>query len=184
MIKQNKKGQGVFLDLILMAVVVIGAAIIIGFFLYFSNTIYGVIVDSPITVSLPNGNQFNATQELRTVADPVINGVQQVRWWAFALFFAFFIYIVGSSFFIRASAANFIVYIIVSVIVFLISLYLTYVYENVTGAGTALSETYLSMGVFHTFMLNFHIWMLITSVCGLIALMIGASRSEEEGGSI
>ena len=174
----NNKGS--IGDLILLIAFGFMAIMILGGLYYGFHTAFGEINKMDFKVS--SGTNFSditsltikrvdtASRDLNLIAVVII----------FGMIFSIFV----SNALTKAHPAFFIVYIFLTLIGIIASVYVSNAYETLLTSGNVLSSALQNFGAMHYILMHLPIWVTIISFMGGIFLFIGVIVDREQGGSI
>ncbi len=167
--------------------------LIVGFvvFLFFAAWVYGFnlltnqIVDSGIIVDNPfNDGTTNISDIGEDTFGAVNTGLGSLKWIALVIFIAMIMGIMVSNFLVKAHPAFFIVYVLITIIAVVFSVYISNAYETIVTSANPLGPTLQSFGAMDFIMNNLPIWTTIIGFMGAIFLFMGIIADNEQGGSI
>lgn len=173
----NKRGQ--------LFDVIIWLIIIFIMFIFFVGFKYGfnILTNTIVGVNQPVGNT-NVSQIGTDTFGQVNVGLDSLKWLALVITVSMILSIMISNFLIKAHPVFFIVYILITIIAVVLSVYLSNAYESILTSGNVLTQTLQSYKAMNYIMLYLPIWTTIVGIMGAIFLFIGVTLDREQGGSI
>jgi hypothetical protein len=152
------------------------AAISIVVVVFFAGWLYGhgLITDTLVGIETQEG-QPNISWAAQSTIVYVDNGIQFLKFIAFVIFFGLAISLFITNFFVKAHPYLYIVYIFISVLAVVFSVYIGNAYEALL-SNTAISDTMLEFTAMNFVMQNFPTIIAVVSLFGAILLFINLPR--------
>lgn len=173
----NKKG--VMFDVIIWIIVVFVMMI------FFVGWKYGFGLLTSSVTSLPTlDNGVNISDIGQDTFGQINEGLGSLKWLALVISVAMIISIMVSNFLVKAHPVFWIVYVLISIVGVMLSVYVSNAYESIITSGNPLTATLQSFTAMHYILLHLPIWVTIISFMGGIFLFIGVIVDRDQGGSI
>jgi hypothetical protein len=173
----NKKG-----DMFDIFVLLIVSFII---FLFFAGWIYGFnLFTSRMLEITSTTDSFNITSATEQTFSQINVALPTLRWVALVIVIAMMMSILVSNFLVKAHPVFFIVYVLITAVAIVFSVYLSNAYESILTATNPLTATLQSFTAMDHIFLNLPIWTTIIGIAGAMFLFIGIIVDREQGGSV
>ncbi len=179
-IKKDKRGA--ITDVIMWIVVGIVVVIFLGLLYYaFGLKAFPALRDGFQNFQSINGQ--NITAQTNEVIDAITTGFGELKWIAYGILIVMALNIWLGYFLIRIHPAFFILYFLIAIVGFIISLPISNGYENFLNSGSEFASVLQTQ--FHGasfIILNLPIWVCVIAFVGVIILMAGIPRDSGAGG--
>lgn len=180
--KFKKDKRGAITDVIMWIVVAIVVVIVLGLFYYaFGMKVLPALKDG--FQHFQNVNGQNITAQTNLVIDTIVKGMGEFKWIAYGILIVMALNIWLGYFLVRIHPAFFILYFLVAIVGFIISIPVSNGYEVLINSNSEFASVLQTQ--FHSasfIILNLPIFAIVISFIGMIILMAGIPRDRGAGG--
>lgn len=171
----NKKGQ--------IAGIFILAAISIAIIIFFGVWIFGMDIITDKLTGITASSKVNVSEAATLYMVPVNNAFKFLRLIAFTMLFGLSLSFILTNFFVRAHPFLYVIYILISMVAVIFSVYISNAYESLL-TGNVLSATFASFTAANFIVTNLPIWIGTIGLIGSIVLFINVNRDAGLSGEL
>lgn len=166
--------------------VIIWIVLVFIVFIFFAAWMYGfnLMTTQLVNIQQPEGSLVNLSEAAENTFGQINAALPALRWIALVIAIAMLMSILISNFFVKAHPVFFIVYVLITAVAVVFSVYVSNAYESILTAQNPLTVTLQSFGAMDYLMLNLPIWTTIIGILGAIFLFIGITLDRESGGGL
>lgn len=173
----NKKGQS-FFDVMIFMVFAFLLVIGFGIFIY----VFGQANALTSTITTPANSIVNITAVFNQTFGELNNGLQSLRYVAFAILFGMIVNILLSNFLVKNHPAFFFLYLGITILAVILSAFISNSASTIIN-NPIFASTFANSMPEGTFILNYlPIWVAVIGFFGGVILYIGITRDEGTGG--
>ena len=173
---KNKKGQSIF-DIIIFMVIVF--LLVIGFVLF--KFVFNTVSNRMASIQTPANSPINITDISDKTFGLMNIGFNQLNLIGLVIIFGMIINIFVSNFMVKSHPAFFFIYIGITFLAVILSVFLSNSFEALM-SNSALSSTFADFPALVYVMLYLPIWVTVIGFMGALFLYIGITRDEGTGG--